>query len=110
MATKFSKILSATGSAVLKRRAESINDDATQSQVELIASIKKAIRKVEKKIFNLEDLSVKSTESLVVGENFDSDSWVEQMFLAQKDLKDLKDNLTIAETTQKEYFTTEVSE
>lgn len=105
MSTKFSTILSSTGTAVLKRRANIINDNARQAQLDLINTLKKKLRVVDSRIADLEDLSVKSTDSLVVGESFDADVWVEKMQQNRLDKRDLQIELEIAESVMAEYFT-----
>lgn len=103
--TKFESILASTGSAVLQRRAAAINLDATQAQQDLINAIKKEIRKVENQIYNLEDLSIKSTDSLVVGESFNSELWASQMHKCSMELYKLNEQLQIAEANTTKYFT-----
>lgn len=57
------------------------------------------------KIMNLEDLSIKSTESLVVGTDFKADEWVTQMFKLRDDLRNAEICLEIAQNIYNEYFT-----
>lgn len=54
---------------------------------------------------NLEDLSIKSTESLVVGTDFKADEWVSQMFKLRDDLHSAEICLEIAQKIYNEYFT-----
>ena len=54
---------------------------------------------------NLEDLSIKSTESLVVGTDFKADEWVTQMFKLRDDLRNAEICLEIAQNIYNEYFT-----
>lgn len=102
--SKFSKILSATGSAVLQKRAEIVNADAREASKDKITMIEKEIRQIQSKIMNLEDLSIKSTESLVVGTDFKADSWMDQMFQLKDQLRDAYIRLEIAQNIYKEYF------
>lgn len=102
--SKFGKILSATGTAVLKKRAEIINADAKEAARDKVDAIKKEIRGYKSKIMDLEDLSIRSTESLVVGEGFESAKWVEQMFDVKDRLRDAEIRLGIAQAIYDEYF------
>lgn len=67
--------------------------------------IEKEIRQIKSKIMNLEDLSIKSTESLVVGTDFKADEWVTQMFKLRYDLRNAEICLEIAQNIYNEYFT-----
>ena len=102
---KFNEILSATGTAVLKKRAEIINADAREAAKDQVSLIEKEIRQIKSKIMNLEDLSIKSTESLVVGTDFKADEWVTQMFKLRDDLRNAEIYLEIAQNIYNEYFT-----
>lgn len=102
---KFNEILSATGTAILKKRAEIINADAREAAKDQVNLIEKEIRQIKSKIMNLEDLSIKSTESLVVGTDFKADEWVTQMFKLRDDLRNAEICLEIAQNIYNEYFT-----
>ena len=105
MSTQFSRILSMTGTAVLKRRAAMINEDACQEMQDAINAIKREIRQVDNRIANLTDLSIQSTTSLIVGDGFDSRTWVKEMAEAGLDKRNLEIELGILEGIQEEYFT-----
>ena len=105
--TKFAQSLAATGSKVLQRRADIINADATAAQDELITALKAELRKISMQIANLEDLSVRSNDSLTPGEGFNSDAWVKEMQAVRLAKYDLEIELKIAEATKAEYFTDE---
>lgn len=98
---KFNEILSATGTAVLKKRAEIINADAREAAKDQVNLIEKEIRQIKSKIMNLEDLSIKST----VGTDFKADEWVTQMFKLRDDLRNAEICLEIAQNIYNEYFT-----
>lgn len=97
-------ISTTTGTAVLKKRAEIINADAKEAARDKVDAIKKEIRGYKSKIMDLEDLSIRSTESLVVGEGFESAKWVEQMFDVKDRLRDAEIRLGIAQAIYDEYF------
>jgi len=93
------------GTAVLKKRAEIINADAREAAKDQVNLIEKEIRQIKSKIMNLEDLSIKSTESLVVGTDFKADEWVTQMFELRDELRNAEICLEIAQNIYNEYFT-----
>lgn len=87
------------------QRAEIINADAREAAKDQVNLIKKDIRQIKSKIMNLEDLSIKSTESLVVGTDFKADEWVSRMFELRDDLRSAEICLEIAQKIYNEYFT-----
>lgn len=96
---KSNETLSTTGTAVPKKRAEIINADARGTVKDQVNLIEKEIRQIKSKIMNLEDLSIKSTESLVVGTDFKADEWVTQMFKLRDDLRNAEICLEIAQNS-----------
>lgn len=102
--SKFSDILTATDSALLKRRATTLVTATKETFEDYKRDLEKQIRQTNNKIANLEDLSVKSTESLVVGEDLDATSWVEQRMSLALQKRDLEIELEIAEKLIAEYF------
>ena len=52
----------------------------------------------------MEDLSVRSTQTLVVGENLDTKDWVNKRINYALELKDLKVELSTINELMKEYF------
>lgn len=79
--------------------------DAREAAKDQVNLIEKEIRQIKSKIMNLEDLSIKSTESLVVGTDFKADEWVTQMFKLRDDLRNAEICLEIAQNIYNEYFT-----
>lgn len=88
-----------------EKRAEIINADAREAAKDQVNLIEKEIRQIKSKIMNLEDLSIKSTESLVVGTDFKADEWVTQMFKLRDELRNAEICLEIAQNIYNEYFT-----
>lgn len=102
--SKFSEILSATGSSLLKRRATTLANATKETFEDYKRDLEKQMRQINNKIANLEDLSVKSTESLVVGEDLDASSWVEQRMSLALQARDLQIELDTANKLISEYF------
>ena len=71
--------------------------DAREAAKDQVNLIEKEIRQIRSKIMNLENLSIKSTESLVVGTDFKADEWVTQMFKLRDDLSNAEICLEIAQ-------------
>lgn len=104
MSNKFTEILSATGNQVLKKRADIIGRAAADEARDLVQSIEKEIRNLDLEIMNLEDLSVKSTDSLVVGDNFQASEWVKRMMDLEDRRRDANIRLELAKKIQNKYF------
>ena len=58
----------------------------------------------------MEDLSVRSTQALVVGENLDTNAWVKKRINLALELRDLKIELQEVNSLIKEYFEEETAE
>ena len=101
---KFNKFLSETGTPVLKRRAANLAKDVEDSFTDYKRAIEKKIRAIEREVANLEDLSVKSTEDLVVGEGVNVESWVVARMKYALQLRDLEIELKTAKELIDEYF------
>ena len=102
---KFSKILASTGDAVLQRRSDIINQAAACEARDLVQAIEKEIRGYKLEVMNLEDLSVKTTDSLSPAENFDAKAWVAKMMDLKDKLRDANIRLDLAKSIVDEYFT-----
>ena len=101
---KFTTFLSQTGSDVLKRRAENLSTETEETFEDRRRDLKKAIRQLENEIKNMEDLSVKSTESLIVGENLDTGKWVDRRIDLAYEKRDLEIRLSIINGLIEDYF------
>lgn len=101
---KFTEILSMSGNQVLKKRAGIIGQAAADEARDLVQGIEKEIRNIDLEIMNLEDLSVKSTDSLVVGENFKANEWVQRMMDLEDRRRDANIRLELAKKIQNKYF------
>ena len=102
--SKFSEILSATGSALLKRRAENVTTTVRESFEDKKRDLEKKQRLLKNQITDLEDLSVKSTEALVVGKNLNAQEWIEKRLDIALELRDINIELDELEKLYNEYF------
>ena len=73
---KFETILTSTGDAVLQKRARNLSQATLETFEDEKRSLEKRIRNIENEVVSMEDLSVRSTQALVVGENLDTNAWV----------------------------------
>lgn len=102
--SKFESILTSTGDAVLQKRAKNLSQATQETFEDEKRALEKRIRNIENEITSMEDLSITSTQSLVVGENLDTTRWVRQRINLALELRDL--NIELEEVTKliAEYF------
>lgn len=101
---KFERILTTTGDELLKKRASNLSDEAKESFEDERRSIEKRIRTIKNDIISMEDLSVRSTQTLVVGENLNTTNWVKQRMNYALELRDLEIELEMVNKLISEYF------
>ena len=101
---KFESILTTTGDAVLQKRAKNLAQATQETFEDEKRNIEKRIRNIENEVISMEDLSVRSTQALVVGENLDTNAWVKKRINYALELRDLKIELEEVENLIKEYF------
>ena len=104
METKFVGILSASGSTVLKKRANILNEAAKASMNDIIVGLERELRDITMSIMNLEDLSVKTTDSLVVGNDFNAQEWSQRMYGLYLQKRDKEIELQEAKSVFTDYF------
>lgn len=104
MAKKFESILVTTGDAVLQKRASNLSQATQETFEDEKRELEKRIRKIENDIVSMEDLSVRTTQSLVVGENLDTTAWVRKRINLAYELHDLNIELDIVKKLISEYF------
>ena len=107
---KFESILTTTGDAVLQKRAKNLAQATQETFEDEKRSIEKRIRNIENEVISMEDLSVRSTQALVVGENLDTNAWVKKRINLALELRDLKIELQEVNSLIKEYFDEETAE
>ena len=107
---KFESILTTTGDAVLQKRAKNLAQATQETFEDEKRNIEKRIRNIENEVISMEDLSVRSTQALVVGENLDTNAWVKKRINLALELRDLKIELQEVDSLIKEYFGEETAE
>lgn len=107
---KFESILTTTGDAVLQKRAKNLAQATQETFEDEKRNIEKRIRNIENEVISMEDLSVRSTQALVVGENLDTNAWVKKRINLALELRDLKIELQEVDSLIKEYFEEETAE
>jgi phage-related minor tail protein len=107
---KFESILTTTGDAVLQKRAKNLAQATQETFEDEKRNIEKRIRNIENEVISMEDLSVRSTQALVVGENLDTNAWVKKRINLALELRDLKIELQEVNSLIKEYFGEETAE
>lgn len=107
---KFESILTTTGDAVLQKRAKNLAQATQETFEDEKRSIEKRIRNIENEVISMEDLSVRSTQALVVGENLDTNAWVKKRINLALELRDLKIELEVVSSLIDEYFVSDYFE
>ena len=101
---KFETILTSTGDAVLQKRAKNLSEATKETFEDELRGVEKRIRNINNEIVTMEDLSVRSTQALVVGENLDTNQWVKKRIDLALELRDLKIEQETITALIKEYF------
>ena len=101
---KFETILTTTGDALLQKRAKNLTDATRETFEDEKRSVERKIRNIENEIVTMEDLSVRSTQDLVVGEKLDTNKWVTKRIDFALELRDLRIELETINALIKEYF------
>lgn len=101
---KFNKMLTTTGSDLIEKRAQNRTKDAQEAFNAEKQETERKIREIETEISEMEDMAVRSTDALVVGENINMPEWVRKRLNKALELNDLKVELDIINGLIKEYF------
>ena len=101
---KFETILTTTGDAVLQKRAKNLAQATKETFEDEKRDIEKRIRNLENEIVSMEDLSVRSTQDLVVGEKLDTNAWVKKRVNIALELRDLRIEKKVVDELISEYF------
>lgn len=101
---KFINCLTETGDSLLKKRASVIAEETKEAFEDEKRRIEKEIRALKNNITSMEDLSVKTTQDLIVGENLNTTQWVKRRFDIELRLRDLNVELETVNSLIKEYF------
>lgn len=101
---KFETILTTTGDEVLRKRAKNLADATKETFEEEKRTIKKRLRAIENEIVSMEDLSVRSTQTLVVAEDLKTEDWVRKRINLALEKRDLTIELEEVDKLINEYF------
>lgn len=102
--SKFNKMLTTTGSDLIEKRAQNRTKDAQEAFNAEKQETERKIREIETEISEMEDLAVRSTDALVVGENVNMVEWTRKRINKALELNDLKVELDIINGLINEYF------
>ena len=101
---KFKQFLIETGDGLINKRAENLTEETKQEFEDQKRLVEKKIRNIKNDIVSMEDLSVRNTQTLVVGETLNTKEWVNQRINYALELRDLNVELDTINGLIKEYF------
>lgn len=101
---KFTDILTVTGDALIQKRAENVSLETKDVFEDEKRNVEKRIRSIKNEITSMEDLSVKSTQTLIVGENLNTKDWVNKRINLALELRDREIELEVIKKLIEEYF------
>jgi len=102
--SKFNKMLTTTGSDLIEKRAQNRTKDAQEAFNAEKQETERRIREIETEVSEMEDMAVRSTDALVVGENINMVEWTRKRINHELELNDLRVELEIINKLIKEYF------
>lgn len=102
--SKFKNFLTETGDSLINKRADALTSATKDAFEDEKRMVERKIRNIENEIVSMEDLSVRNTQTLVVGENLDTKKWVNQRINYALQLRDLKVELETITALISEYF------
>ena len=102
--SKFKNFLTETGDSLINKRADALTSETKDAFEDEKRAVERKIRNIENEIVSMEDLSVRNTQTLVVGENLDTKKWVNQRINYALQLRDLKVELETITSLISEYF------
>ena len=102
--SKFKKMLTTNGADLVEIRATNKENDAKEAFNAEKLEVEKQIRELNTKIAEMEDMAVRSTDALVVGENVDMVEWVNNRINYELQLNDLNVEKEIIEKLITKYF------
>jgi CRISPR/Cas system CMR subunit Cmr6 (Cas7 group RAMP superfamily) len=97
-------MLTNTGDSLINKRADNLTAETKDIFEDEKRRVEKEIRNIKNRITSMEDLSVKSTQTLIVGENLDTKKWVSERINLELELNDLQVELKIIEQLMADYF------
>jgi hypothetical protein len=102
--SKFKNILTDSGSSLINKRAENLTEETKQEFEDQKRLVEREIRTIKNDITSMEDLSVKNTQCLIVGETLNVKDWVNKRIEYSLRLRDLNVELETINKLIKEYF------
>lgn len=102
--SKFNKMLTTTGSDLIEKRAQNRTKDAQEAFNAEKQETERRIREIETEVSEMEDMAVRSTDALVVGEKINMVEWTRKRINHELELNDLRVELEIINKLIKEYF------
>ena len=101
---KFKQMLTNTGDSLINKRADNLTAETKDVFEDEKRRVEKEIRNINNRITSMEDLSVRTTQTLIVGENLDTKKWVQERISLELQLNDLKVEQQLIEKLIGEYF------
>lgn len=101
---KFKQFLTETGDKLINKRADNLTEETKQEFEDQKRIVERKIRNIENDIVSMEDLSVRNTQTLVVGETLNTKEWVNKRINYALELRDLNVELETINALIKEYF------
>ena len=102
--SKFKNFLTETGDSLINKRADALTSETKDAFEDEKRQVERKIRNIENEIVSMEDLSVRNTQTLVVGETLNTKEWVNQRINYALELRDLTVELDTINALIKEYF------
>ena len=102
--SKFTSLLTDSGKSLIEKRAENVSSNLKAIFDESKAELEKKIRELDAEVTKMEDLSVRSTQTLEVGKDVDFEEWAVRRIDIELEKRDLKIELEVVNNLIKEYF------
>lgn len=102
---KFEEMLTLNGKALLSKRAQNLSIDVEESFNDQKRALQKKMRALDGEIAQMEDLSVKTADSLTVGDELKGpNAWVKRRFEIELEKRDIQIELDVIRKLIDEYF------
>lgn len=102
--SKFTSLLTDSGKSLIEKRAENVSSNLKAIFDESKAELEKKLRELDAEVTKMEDLSVRSTQTLEVGKDVDFEEWAVRRIDIELEKRDLKIELEVVNNLIKEYF------
>jgi short-subunit dehydrogenase involved in D-alanine esterification of teichoic acids len=103
--SKFQEILTSSGQEVLDKRSTIVLSRTKAAMTDKLTALKRQRESLELDELNLVDVSVETRDSLrPTSKNFNPVIWTEQLLEINMALKDINDEIEVAEALYSEYF------